>query len=45
MAWCPRCRINYPSDVIICSDCGAALVEELPEEFVQLAKEANVIVL
>lgn len=33
MAWCPRCRINYPSDVIICSDCGAALVEELPEEF------------
>lgn len=33
MAWCPRCRINYPKDVIICSECGAALVEELSDDY------------
>lgn len=30
MPWCPRCRTEYMAGVIICSECGAELVEELP---------------
>lgn len=33
MSWCPRCRREYHEEVIICSNCGATLVEELTEEF------------
>ncbi len=30
MPWCPKCRTEYKKGVIICSECGAELVEELP---------------
>ena len=32
MPWCPKCRTEYQKGVLLCSDCGATLVEELPEE-------------
>ena len=32
MPWCPKCRNEYQKGVLLCSDCGATLVEELPEE-------------
>lgn len=31
MAWCPNCKNEYREGILVCSDCGAALVEELPE--------------
>lgn len=32
MPWCPKCRNEYREGFESCSDCGVALVEELPEE-------------
>ncbi len=32
MPWCPNCKNEYRKGILVCSDCGAALVEELPEE-------------
>lgn len=32
MPWCPKCRNEYREGFESCSDCGGALVEELPEE-------------
>jgi hypothetical protein len=32
MPWCPKCRSEYREGFESCSECGAALVEELPEE-------------
>lgn len=32
MPWCPNCRTEYEEGVEVCADCGAALVDELPEE-------------
>ena len=32
MPFCPECRIEYIRTVSHCSDCGAALIEQLPEE-------------
>ncbi|MCH5252162.1 MAG: hypothetical protein J1F22_04240 [Lachnospiraceae bacterium] len=32
MPWCPKCRNEYIEGIETCSDCGVALVEELPEE-------------
>ena len=29
--YCPNCRTEYQEEVERCSDCGAALVEELPD--------------
>lgn len=31
MAWCPNCKNEYREGILVCSDCGAALVEELIE--------------
>ena len=28
--WCPECRTEYRSGVMVCADCGAALVAECP---------------
>ncbi len=30
--FCPNCRTEYQKGVSTCADCGAALVEELPEK-------------
>lgn len=32
MPWCPNCKTEYQEGIEVCSDCGAALVDELPEE-------------
>jgi len=32
MPYCPKCRYEYKPDVAECPDCGAELVEVLPEE-------------
>jgi hypothetical protein len=31
MPWCPDCRTEYDPGVAACSDCGADLVDELPQ--------------
>lgn len=30
--FCPNCKTEYEPGITVCADCGAALVEELPEE-------------
>lgn len=32
MSFCPKCKIEYKSDVSVCPDCGVPLVESLPPE-------------
>ncbi|MCR5477131.1 MAG: 7TM-DISM domain-containing protein [Lachnospiraceae bacterium] len=32
MAWCPNCKHEYRMGIKVCADCGADLVEKLPEE-------------
>jgi uncharacterized Zn finger protein (UPF0148 family) len=32
MPYCPNCRFEYKKGVTKCPDCGATLVEKLPEE-------------
>ena len=32
MAWCPKCRKEYPEGVTECADCNEPLVEALPDE-------------
>lgn len=31
MPYCPKCRIEFLSGIETCSECGASLVDELPE--------------
>lgn len=31
MPWCPDCRLEYDPGIAVCPDCGADIVEELPE--------------
>lgn len=31
MPWCPRCTTEYRDGFTICTDCGAKLVDKLPE--------------
>jgi hypothetical protein len=28
--WCPQCRSEYREGIVVCADCGAALVDSLP---------------
>ena len=30
--WCPKCRSEYRDDILVCADCGTALVAALPAE-------------
>ncbi len=32
MPWCPNCKTEYRDGFFKCSDCGAELVDELPQE-------------
>ena len=32
MPWCPKCKNEYMDGIIVCADCGTALVDELPRE-------------
>lgn len=32
MPWCPICKNEYQEGIEVCADCGATLVDELPEE-------------
>jgi hypothetical protein len=32
MPWCPVCRYEYQPQVLVCSDCGATLVDQKPPE-------------
>jgi hypothetical protein len=32
MPYCPKCRFEYKEDVKECPDCGAPLVDKLPDE-------------
>lgn len=31
MSWCPKCKIEYRDDIIVCADCGTELVKEQEE--------------
>ncbi len=42
MPWCPKCKIEYVEGKTTCNDCGAELVDDLPEEpvsFMETKKE------
>jgi hypothetical protein len=41
MPWCPNCRYEYREGFTTCSDCGAALVEQLPEAGTEPREEAG----
>ncbi len=43
MPFCPRCRIEYRPGFTRCSDCGVALVAELPEEDVESTPGSRVV--
>ncbi|MCX6345766.1 MAG: hypothetical protein NT018_11950 [Armatimonadetes bacterium] len=32
MPWCPECKTEYKPEFDTCSDCGVALVQEMPEK-------------
>ena len=32
MPWCPNCKNEYKEGILVCSDCGAELVESLEED-------------
>ncbi len=34
MPWCPSCKTEYQEGILQCADCGAMLVEELPQDMV-----------
>ena len=38
MAWCPKCRKEYPEGVTECADCNEPLVEALPDELRETAR-------
>lgn len=31
MPWCPDCKTEYDPGIAVCADCGADLVDELPQ--------------
>ena len=31
MPWCPKCETEYRDGIIVCADCGSALVDNLNE--------------
>jgi len=42
MPWCPNCKNEYKEGITVCADCGATLVEELPEnDLIRLAVMEN----
>lgn len=43
MPFCPGCKYEYKPGVETCPDCGAALVEELTEEHVELRPEVPLV--
>jgi len=43
--FCPDCRAEYREGFLTCSECGTALVEQLPPEPAELPPEAYVTVL
>lgn len=32
MPWCPKCKNEYRDGILVCSDCGCALIDEKEEE-------------
>ena len=41
MSWCPKCRTEYREGFTHCADCGAELVDELPELVVEMPAAAD----
>jgi hypothetical protein len=41
MPWCPNCHSEYREGFTTCSDCGATLVEDLPEPPAEPREEAK----
>ena len=42
MPWCPKCETEYREGILVCADCGSALVEDLSESSGAMEEMENI---